>query len=296
MRILLVDVDSKLPNLALMKLSAWHKAQGDQVGFHVSDPEKVYVSCIFKQNAANIRGIQTFYPDAEVEMGGPGYDLHKDLPPEIEFVMPDYSIYPEMDFSLGFSTRGCIRNCYFCIVPEKEGQLHRWQHPRDFHNDAFSKIMLLDNNWLADEEWFFETSAWIRDQGLYLREGGMDIRLMTNEIARRLKELKWYSKLKFAFDNDRDQQAVLEGIRILKDAKVDIRGSVWFYVYLNDNSDKAFESALARCRFLKENGTGAFVMFNIENKPSRRTNDLRRWANKPWVFWKVDFDQYGVKT
>ena len=70
--ILLVDIDSKIPNLALMKISAWHKAQGDVVGFNNQDPDKVYISCIFTKNAGQAKGVATYYPDAEISIGGTG--------------------------------------------------------------------------------------------------------------------------------------------------------------------------------------------------------------------------------
>lgn len=292
MKVLLVQVDGKLPNLALMKLSSWHKAQGDQVGFHISDPERVYVSVIFKKNRDNAKGIARLYPDAEVIFGGPGYDLKTELPEEIEFAVPDYSIYPDLDFSMGFTTRGCIRNCYFCIVPEKEGILTRWQHPKDFHNPAFKKIMLLDNNWLADKEWFMETSQWIIDNQLALIENGMDIRLLTDDIAERLSQLKFFKKIQFAYDDESDGQAVYDGIQILKKHGINVRHMVHFYVYINSSDD--LESGLARCRQLKEWGTSAFVMFNMDAPRSEEIKHLQRWANRKWLFWKIDFKDYKM--
>lgn len=290
MKVLLVQADGKLPNLALMKLSSWHKARGDQVGFGIRGPDRVYVSVVFKKNRENARGIKMMYPDAEVCFGGPGYDLKTEIPKEAEFSVPDYPIYPKMDFSMGFTTRGCIRNCYFCIVPEKEGTLTRWQHPREFHNPAFKKIMLLDNNWLADKEWFMETSQWIIDQELELMEHGMDIRLLTDEIAEQLSKVRFYNKLHFAYDDDSDGQAVFDGIQTLKAHGFNVRDQVHFYVYVD--SAKDFDSGLARCRQLKEWGTNAFVMFNMDAERTDEIKYLQRWANRKWLFWKIDFADY----
>ena len=124
MNIALVDVDghSGFPNLALMRLSAWHKAQGDSVewwnGFTHYD--RVYLSKVF-----------TFTPDFttvidadEIITGGTGYKDYTSLPPEVEATPPDYSIYPHYKRAVGFLTRGCIRGCPWCIVPRKEGYIH----------------------------------------------------------------------------------------------------------------------------------------------------------------------------
>ena len=133
MNILLYDVDGKLPNLALMKLSAYHKARGDNVGFNITEPDKVYASVILKKHRHMTDGLGYLYPDAEVSIGGPGYDLKTTLPDEIEFIKPDYSLYPDQYYSMGFATRGCIRNCYFCIVPENQkAHLHGGNTQKNF--------------------------------------------------------------------------------------------------------------------------------------------------------------------
>lgn len=110
-RVLLVDIDSKIPNLALMKISQWHKNQGDEVGFSVSDPDLVYGSCIFKDNAPRAYQLFIKYANAKVQIGGPGIGKAL-LPDEINILKPDYSLYPDLDYSIGYSTRGCPRKCF----------------------------------------------------------------------------------------------------------------------------------------------------------------------------------------
>jgi len=105
MIVLLVDVDSKISNLALMKISAYHKLLGDTVGFGIENPDKVYISCIFKKNAGQAKGIARYYPDAEIDIGGSGVDLKKQLPNEIEMIKPDYDLYPST-YSQDYTTRG----------------------------------------------------------------------------------------------------------------------------------------------------------------------------------------------
>ncbi|MCM1987606.1 hypothetical protein [Methanococcoides seepicolus] len=119
MNVLLIDVDNKIPNLALMKISAYHKSIGDNVGFFVSNPDIVYASVVFKQNKHHVDGLKLFYPYVDIRIGESGYDLKSRLPGTIEQMRPDYSLYPDCDYSMGFRTGGCFRNCHFCIVPEK---------------------------------------------------------------------------------------------------------------------------------------------------------------------------------
>lgn len=285
MKIRLVDIDSKIPNLALMKISAWHKSQGDRVGFDIEDPEKVYASCIFTKNAWKARGLQFMYPDAEIEIGGSGIDLTKTLPVEIERIKPDYDLYPST-YSLGFTTRGCIRKCQFCIVPEKEGRLCRWQHISEWHDSRFDTVICLDNNITADREWFFENTDYILENRLKFNAiQGMDIRLMTDEIAERLKAIRWSGQYHFAFDRIADEEAVRSGITVLKEAGINTRHDVTFYVLVG--FDTTPEEDIRRCRVLKDLGTNPFVM------QYRRTADTKRlawWANRKQAFWSFDID------
>jgi radical SAM superfamily enzyme YgiQ (UPF0313 family) len=149
-RILLVDADSKIPNLALMKISAWHKEHGDNVALLrgsqivLSDkPDKVYASIVFKKNAHALDHLSSAYPDINIDIGGSGYDLKKELPSEMENMKPDYSLYPEYDYSIGFSSRGCFRDCHFCVVPIKEGMFRKVNHPENWYNPEYKKNGIL---------------------------------------------------------------------------------------------------------------------------------------------------------
>ncbi|GAI38731.1 unnamed protein product, partial [marine sediment metagenome] len=138
------------PNLALMKLSAFHKARGDEVylNFPLERPDITYASCVFTWNKKRISTAPN-----EAVVGGSGIDLTTELPPEVEHIMPDYSLYPRVDFSLGFTSRGCIRKCPWCIVPEKEGQIKPRSRIYEFWDRRHRKITLLDNNLLAAPNW-----------------------------------------------------------------------------------------------------------------------------------------------
>lgn len=294
MKVLLIDVDSKIPNLALMKISAYHKSIGDEVGFCVGDPDKVYASVVFKKNRHHVDGLKFFYPDADIDIGGSGYDLKKKLPEEIENMKPDYSIYPDCDYSMGFTTRGCFRNCYFCIVPEKEGKLHKVQHPEQWYNPEFDKIMFLDNNILADKDHFFDITDWCMSKDLKVWfTQGLDIRLLDVEIGERLLQMKIWKSIFFAWDHVRDERTIKENIQILQDAgfsKSKLKSLVQFYVYVDSDAD--YDTGVYRCRELKKLNCNPFVMYNIDQKKTKRIKELQRWANRKWAFWSCDISEY----
>ena len=296
MRVLLIDADSTIPNLALMKISAYHKAIGDIVGFNVEDPDKVYCSIIFKKNRHVADGLRFLYPNADIDIGGSGYDLKKTLPEYIESMTPDYSIYPDNKSYYGFTTRGCIRHCPFCIVHDKEGGFRRIFGDVDsalrsiMGNHELTEMTFLDNNILADRDWFIELC-----NTLHLRfpkmkvdfNQGLDIRLIDDESARALSKLRPITKWKFAFDMISYKDKVLKGIEILN-RYIKVRSMVLFYVYVD--GDYQIPDAVARCRILKENGATAYAMLNLDVEHTKRMKTFKRWT-RPWLFWSCDFDE-----
>lgn len=159
MKVSLIDLDLlqqnrrrkvAFPNLALMKLSAYHKGRGDEVYLNqpLDQPALTYGSCVFTWNAKMQASIPHGAPT-----GGSGLSLDKELSAEVEHIMPDYSLYSGVDYSLGFTSRGCIRKCPWCIVPEKEGAMQAWTRIYEFWNRQHRKILLLDNNLLAAPNW-----------------------------------------------------------------------------------------------------------------------------------------------
>lgn len=297
-RVLLVNVDSIIPNLALMKISAYYKAQGDIVGFNIDNPTHAYISCIFKKNKAICDSsafmLRMLNPDIIIDIGGPGYDLKKVLPPAIEDSQPDYSLYPGIDYALGFTTRGCIRRCPFCIVPIKEGKLKRIQPIESIYRPEFKAIKLLDNNVLGDPDNFRHIVDFCEEHKLKLDVSqGLDIRLLTEELAQYIARIDPIKKLDFAYDDPKEEPAVRRGIELLKGAGVDVRGKVQFYVYCDrSNGPYGLASAINRCQQLKALGTNAYVMLNIDAQPSEDMKHLKRWANRKALFWSCDFNQY----
>lgn len=295
-RILLIDADSTIPNLALMKISAYHKAMGDIVGFNVEDPDKVYCSIIFKKNRHMADGLRFLYPNADIDIGGSGYDLKKTLPEYIESMTPDYSIYPDNKSYYGFTSRGCIRHCPFCIVHDKEGGFRRIFGDVDsalrsiMGNHELTEMTFLDNNILADRDWFIELCNTLHSRFPKMKvdfNQGLDIRLIDDESARALSKLRPITKWKFAFDMMSYKDKVTKGIEILN-RYIKVRSMVLFYVYVD--GDYQIPDAVARCRILKENGATAYAMLNLDVEHTKRMKTFKRWT-RPWLFWSCDFDE-----
>lgn len=295
-RILLIDTDSTIPNLALMKISAYHKSIGDIVGFNVEDPDKVYCSIIFKKNRHMADGLRFLYPNADIDIGGSGYDLKKTLPEYIESMTPDYTIYPDNKSYYGFTTRGCIRHCPFCIVHDKEGGFRRIFGDVDsalrsiIGNHELAEMTFLDNNILADRDWFIELCNTLYSRFPKMKvdfNQGLDIRLIDDESAKALSKLRPITKWKFAFDMMSYKDKVLKGIEIL-DRYIKVRSMVLFYVYVD--GDYQIPDAVARCRILKENGATAYAMLNLDVEHTKRMKTFKRWT-RPWLFWSCDFDE-----
>lgn len=305
MNILLIDVDSKIPNLALMKLSTYHKAKGDTVRLHVIGkytnniyativPDKIYASVIFKKNKHLTDGLSHYYPDIKSEniiIGGSGYDLNSKLADEVDRLKPDYDLYPNCDSSYGYTTRGCNRNCYFCIVPRKEGKFKRYMHPSVFYDKRFDKIFFLDNSILWDKEWFREVIRFCINNRLkpWFNQG-LDIRLIDESDIKLLMKVRRIEMFEFAWDDIKLEKIVKQKIQMMKDCELNTRQKVQIYTYVD--SDNEFESGLYRCNELKKLNVNAFVMYNIDNPRTQRISDLMRWVNKKMFFWKYSFDEY----
>lgn len=315
MRIGLIDVDGhNFPNLPLMKLSAWHKQNGDSVewyeplfhGFPNEPVDKVYMSKVF-----------SFTPDypyfinaKEVSKGGSGYCIelvdgkevyHSEndgqLPQEIETIYPDYSIYyekiPEVRYTAyGFLTRGCPRGCNFCHVASKEGKCSVKVADLDTFWRGQKNIVLLDPSITACKDWknlfhqLVDSKAWIDFSQ------GIDIRLMTEEKAETIKQMK-IKNIHFAWDRYEDKNIVVPKFEMFK------RITNWdkrkLTVYILTNFDTTIEQDLDRIYTLRDLGYWPYVMV-YDKQHTKRTDTVRklqRWVNMRAVFEKVDrFDDY----
>jgi len=272
----LYNVDSKLPNLAIMKLSAWHKQQGDVVNWCGSPIEammfdKVYGSQIFTDSER--------WDAPNLEMGGSGYDMHKKLPQEIDDMFPDYSLYPDYNDSLGFTTRGCIRNCEFCFVPKMEGGIHEYRNIRDVYRGG--NIVIMDNNILAMPKKFKEILHFAKEKKCKVDfNQGLDCRLVTMEIAEVIKEHRRYIRpyLRFAFDNLNYKKSVEDTCKWLGIKKM------FWYVYC----DEDYESALERLLILKRLDQTPYLMRNKRLKGQQQFIWLAKWVNSMSAFKKMN--------
>lgn len=303
-RIGLIDVDShNYPNLVLMKLSAWHTWQGNQVEWYnpLEYYDVVYMSKVF-----------TFSPDYKYQVnadhvikGGTGYAIHgaggedynrKDdleLPYEVEHIMPDYNLYGIKDTAYGFLTRGCPRCCSFCIVSKKEGRCSRKvANLSEFWRDQ-KNIVLYDPNILACREWH-DLLGQLADSGAMVDfNQGLDARLLTEEKCRTLNCIR-INKIQFAWDIYEDRDRILPKLEMFADickGKVHKHNAV-VYVLVNYNS--TLEQDLDRIYTLRNLGYWAYVMvYDKKNAPHIYT-DLQRWCNNRFVFARCPrFDDYG---
>ena len=306
MKIGLIDVDGhNFPNLVLMKLSAWHKAQGDSVEWYQpmfsGHMDKVYMSKVFSFTPE----YEYFIDADEVIRGGSGYaislvngkeiynkSLDTPLPDEIEHMYPDYSIYNITDTAYGFLSRGCPRGCSFCHVEAKEGRKsYKVADLSEFWSGQ-KNIVLCDPNILACRDWkdlmqqLIDSKAWIDiNQGL-------DIRLMTAEKAEMIKQMK-VKELHFAWDRYQDKDIIVPKLKEFKAiTKLDIRKLI---VYVLCNYDTTLEQDLERIYTLRELGYWAYVMlYDKEHIPRGHTyKKLQRWVNNRFIFAKCKtFEDY----
>ena len=242
MKVLLMDLDvirqrRPFPNLALMKLSAYHRAKGDQVflNFPLQPVDIAYASCVFTWNARRRNGLS---PD--IIFGGSGIDLKAELPPEVEHIMPDYSLYPSVDFSLGFTSRGCIRRCPWCIVPQKEGVIKAVARIYEFWDSRHRKIVLLDNNLLTAPNWRLTMDDLIAEGVEVDFNQGLDIRLVNEDTVGYLKRVRT-KQLRFAFDDIAYEKAFRRGIELLLENGIGSRNIEVYVLYGFGNDDTDVE-------------------------------------------------------
>lgn len=289
MKIGLIDVDGHhFPNLALMKLSAWHKSQGDSVEWYsgIEHYDRVYMSKVFTFTPDDGRVIQA----DEVIKGGTGYNITSKLPLEIGSITnPDYSIYPIHKFSLQFFSRGCIRNCPFCLVRRKEGKIQQ-AFPMELNPEG-KHIEVLDNNFFANPQWR-EAVSFLNNTKQPVNLHGVDVRIMDEEQADALNSMRLKgSSIHIAWDNPKDDilphlKAMVQRVK---------RYKVSCYVLIGYWSTP--EEDYYRVMKLAELGVDPFVQYyrdyDNERNPTQYEKDFASWVNKKERFKSFDFKDFS---
>lgn len=289
------------PNLPLMKLSAWHKQNGDTVEMWnpMEHYDRVYVSRVFGDEYSQITPY-AINAD-EVIFGGTGFaitiddgkevyhkDLDPDLPYEIEHIYPDYSLYPEFtkDTAYGFLTRGCCNNCSFCLVSQKEGLCSvRVADLAEFWRGQ-KYIKLLDANILACRD-RLELLDQLAESGAYVDfTQGLDARFINRKTAEALSKIKT-KMVHFAFDFTKNEKSIVKGLRIYKEVT---NVPEWkASVYVLTNYDTAFEEDWHRISMIRKLGYMPDVRIYRKNTAPRILKDLQRWCNNRRIFRSTEF-------
>lgn len=309
MQIGLIDVDNWnnlkgcFPNLPLMKLSAWHKEQGNLVEWY--DPSKhydiVYMSKVFSFTNEPFEEIHA----DQVVKGGSGYAIqlidgkevfdqkkHSNLPDHIEHIFPDYSLYGITNTAHGFMSRGCPRGCFFCHVKAKEGcKAYKVADLNEFWNGQ-KNIELYDPNTLACPEWKDILQQLIDSKANVDFNQGVDIRLMTDEKCEMLMQMK-IKHIHFAWDRYQDKKFVVPKLQRFKEMTGWSRDKVT--VYILTNYDTTMEQNLERVKTCRELGFNPYIMrYDKEHIPrGSEINKLARYVNTKRIFWLCPtFEQY----
>ena len=276
MRIALHNGDHRtaFPNLPLMKLSAWHKGRGDAVSWFMPllSYDKVYSSKVFTYT------LEDAYLPINAIRGGTGYDKDVTLPKSIEHIMPDYSLYPAFTASLGFTTRGCIRTCPWCIVPSKEGKIREHAEIAEFLRSDSRDVVLMDNNILAHEHGVRQIE-WAIQRKLRLDcNQGLDARLIAKDdaLAKLLARVAWIKSIRLACDTIGQMPYVEKAVKAIR-RHSHHQGNFSCYVLVKDIPD-----ALERVEFLRRLGVDPFAQpyrdFTTTKEPPKPGSSPRVWG------------------
>ena len=312
MRVGLIDVDASargkvtFPNLPLMKISAFWKAQGASVEWWKPDAERydvVYMSKVFGDE---------YTPDlpepenaSVVIRGGSGYAIYvrdgkehycksrdTDLNEAIEHIMPDYALYGITDTAYGFLTKGCPCRCEFCHVAEMQGTTVRTVADLSEFWSGQKNIKLLDPNLTASPDWEKHVRALSESNAYIDFTQGLSAKMLTNEKIEDLNAVRW-KMIHFAWDRP-EENLEPHFERIMSRLNKARRQTVSAYVLTNNGS--THEQDLYRIMTLRKLDIQPYVMIYRKSTAPKETRKLQRWCN-PFIFWKVPtFEEYQKRT
>jgi len=309
MKIRLTHLDGKIPNLALMKLSHWHKERGDEVYFTKSsrrnmfEPEydRVYGSSIFTFSEKKQALFLANFPGAIV--GGTGFDngiTVEKLINKAVYEKYDYDIYPDFEHSLGFSQRGCRLKCKFCVVSKKEGKnVHSNWIDEIYRGEPYPKnLLLLDNDFFGQPDWK-EKSQQIIDGGYKVSfNQGINIRLIDDQAAETLPEIKYYDpkfkarRLYTAWDNLGDEKVFLKGAEKLAKNGIPMN-HLMVYMLIGFKKNETWDDIFHRFKVLTDLGCLPYPM--VYNNKDRELKKFQRWViMRHYQF--IPWEEYNVSV
>ena len=293
MKIALLDVDSKIPNLALMKISAYHKERGDKVSWYDElwrdDYDEVYASAIF-----NFSDKSMLDPN-RMKIGGTGWDISLKLQEEMDVCVPDYSIY-RYPHNIGFTMRGCRFRCKFCVVPQKEGKPYEENTIEEIWTQRDSDfVVLLDNDFFGNPMWKDRIEE-MKEYNLRVNfSQGLNIRLITEEQAEALASVRFWNlkgtkrQVHFAWDQfgKGTERLIDQGMKRVTDAGI-TPAQMAFYVLIGFNTTP--EEDLYRVEKLRDYGCDPYAMPYNKSDPYQKK--FTRWVNRKAIFKTVPWSEY----
>ena len=333
MKVGIIDADligakrHRFPNLVCMKLSYYHKAQGDTVCLLVSydtvdEYDKVYISKVFTATPCP----EEVLTKENVEYGGTGffYDKAKPLPCEIEHSMPDYHLYDDwvetqiesgikrseftfyLDYSIGFLTRGCFRGCYYCV--NRNCKRARGASPlTEFMDESRPKLCFLDDNFLSFPKWRELLKPVIESGKRFQFNQGLDERLLTPQIIKEMATWKYDKDVKFAFDNIEDKELITWKLAQIRTIVPDWTRGLKFYVFTGCDKHEIYDrnfweqdikNLFERIYILKSFGALPYVMRFEKVYETEFTSfyaTVAAWCNQPSMFKTCTFRELAIK-
>lgn len=297
MRIGLLDIDgfrSNFPNYAIMKISAFHKAQGDKVDFAIPLLAHEY-DIVYKSKIFNYTPDDCYPYQCKIIKGGTGYSLTDVLPNEIDSLNPDYSLYPYIDnkTAYGFLTRGCVNKCKWCVVPIKEGSIKPYRDIEQIAIQGRNKIILMDNNILASDYGLMQIEKIINKGYRVDFNQAMDARLITEDIAQMLAQVKWLTAIRLGCDTP---QQITECERAMSLINKYYKTPKQYLLYSMLHG--SIEECYNRTSYFRNDKRVRIVAqpFRDYNNPKQIIpqwqNDMARWAMRREIYTSCDFKDY----
>lgn len=292
MNIALLAVDSNYPNLALMKLSAYHKAKGDTVEWYnpFDRYDRLYMAKVF-----------SFTPDycycltnvGEVVRGGTGYDIHSVLPGCVDSLQPDYSLYPTIpgNTAYGFLTRGCHNHCRWCVVPQKEGGIRPYMDVDDIAAGGRNHLIFMDNNVLACDYGLAQIEKIIRRKYHVDFNQALDARLVTPDVARLLAKVRWMKRIRFGCDTPGQIEDCKRAMSLIRSAGY--RGEFFLYCIIMD-----FEESYRRISHWRTDKKVIPFAQPFRDPCNPRQcipqwqKDMAHWVNRKELYAMCDFKDF----